>query len=341
MTGTNAAVIPKETEPSPTVTAGLTVVTPDLIQQLLEHDYLKLKIKVQVDELTNAKLTRWRAGLLGAASAAVVVLGYLGIEANRIVSDFNQKAKEVHAVQDDIDRARASVELASTRVESSLEQAKTNVASSMGLVSSSQSFLSENIKELGKVQKAAEDVDRRLNESEQQLNRTIEKGEKNLAENLKAAKDAVDKVNPYIHVMGAAQEAAKNAAEEARKAGTFEIVFLESNSNRTIVLSDYSEPKKKYRVKFTTNHIKARANVDVTAALVDGQEFPVQYLRNLTVGEVQAIENTPLQVEVSALRHHRQPFLHSFLILRVFSAKRTQPLVAEKAGLASAVTNQE
>jgi division protein CdvB (Snf7/Vps24/ESCRT-III family) len=336
MTGTNAAATAKEPEPTSTATAGLTAVTPDLIQQLLEHDYLKLKIKAQVDELTNAKLTRWRTGLFAAASAAVVVLGYLGIQANQIVNDFNQKAEKIHTLQDQIHAAQARVESASTRVDDLVQQAKANADRGTGLVVSSQGFLLENIKEVQNVKKVADDVNSKLNDSKQQLSRAIEESQQQLATKVKEADAVLKEADPYIKTM----KAAKDAAEEARKAGTFDIVFLESNGNRTILLSDYSNPATEYRVKFTTNHIKARANVDVEAT-VDGQKFPVQHLGNLTVGEVQAIEHTSLRIEVSALRHHRQPFLHSFLILRVFSAKQTQSLVAEKKALANADTNQE
>jgi hypothetical protein len=350
MTATNAAAAAKEPEPTSTATAGLTAVTPDLIQQLLEHDYLKLKIKAQVDELTNAKLTRWRKGLLAAASAAVVVLGYLGIQANQIVNDFNQKAEKVHDLQDKIVAAQTKVNSDSERVGELVTDAKDNAHRSTVLVSSSLDFLRDNIKQLNTVNATANEVTRglrksedKLTESEKRLEAELNRQRDTLKTKLDEANQAVSAVNPLLPAMQAAANASKDAskaAEEARKAGTFEIVFLESNSNRTVDLTDYEDPARKFNVKFTTNHIKARANVDVET-IVDGQKFPVQHLGNLTVGEVQTIEHTSLRVEVSALRHHRQPFLHSFLILRVFSAKRAQRLVAEKTALANDATNQE
>ena len=328
MTGVNAAATAKETQPAPPSSA----VTPDLIQQLLDHDYLKLKIKAQVEELTNAKLRRWSTALLGAASAAVVILGYLGIQANQVVNDFNQRAEKVHDLQDKIIAAQTKVDGASERVGELVTDAKGNAERSTALVSSSLEFLRGNINQLNTVNATADEVTRRLKNSEEQM----KESEKQLRDELAAQKDSlkakldeanhtISVVNPLVPVM----QAAKNAAEEARKAGTFEIVFLESNSNRKVDLADYEDPARKFSVKFSTNHIKARANMDVEAT-VNGQTFPVQRLANLSVGEAKPIEHTSLWIEVSALRHHRQPFLHSFLILRVFSEKPTQALVAEK-----------
>lgn len=298
-------------------------IAPDLVQQLLDHDYLKLKLMNEVDKLVEQKVARWRKTTLTIGSALAVALGAAGIHANNVLEQLEGRLTEAYSK---VSQVQAEVNAAADRAQKDADAAKVNVEQSTRFVTSSQDFLMKNFEQLDKVREMNRDFDKKATQFDAEMGQidaklgAIDKTRGEIT-------DSYEKFKPFLDDV----PKAVGAITEARRAGTLEIIFLENHSARTIVIDDYEHASKKYRVKFFATRIKDAVNLDVQAAELNGLEFPIQHFTNLNAGESHAIKNTSLYVEISALRHHRQPFLHSFVILRVFAKAKSDPSAPEEA----------
>jgi len=298
-------------------------IAPDLVQQLLDHDYLKLKLMNEVDKLVEQKVARWRKMTLTIGSALAVILGTAGFHANNVLQQLEARLTEANSK---VSQVQTEVDAAADRAKKDADAAKENVQQSMRVITSSQDLLTKNFEQLDKVREMNKQFDKNETKFDHKMNQ-IDAKLGDIDKTRDKITDSYEKFKPFLDDV----PKAVGAITEARRAGTLEIIFLENHSARTIVIDDYEHASRKYRVKFFAPRIKDAVNLDVQAAELNGLEFPVQHFTNLSAGESHAIKNTSLYVEISALRHHRQPFLHSFVILRVFAKAKSDPSAPEEA----------
>jgi hypothetical protein len=314
---------------------------------ILENEYFKLKLDKAVGEITRSQLSFWWK-LVGAASVLVVTtLGILGFQVNNeraaLLEAATSAKKEAHDTSDQLTQIKFEMQNLVADAKGQVGEAGRFVQDSRNISVQSHSYLLESQNQLSAVisEKAAllselvqtrDDMMQKLRTESDGIHKT----QNEISDELKGFKELSGEVQPHV---GELRNVA-TAIMESRKSGIVELVFLESNQDSTIVVRDPENPQARYNVTFEVGKIHRLFNLDVSSSL-DGIDKGTQSFTNLGVGpRTLNISHTPLSFEVDAVRYHRQPFLHSFVILKVFATPIPGSEETNRQAKQSDVSNQ-